>query len=435
MAKQITFSEAVTRFENLATTGISISDAIQEAVDRIYEMGRYPGATVELTLDEKDFQEDSDLGCYFLYFDEEIYDGAIGFRSDSRGWGIVDHTALYKDGINSGDMEFVDMGTVSGNVTSISFASADFDPAGASNSFSVESLVAGSAGELISLEITSSASSPQTLALVSGSAITVTPGDRARVSIGGTQSPDATEILHLSVYDTGEPPLNFLTITYDNSPNFPRIVLNNGSGITYPSLEFYADAEELDSGVPSGRWAALSGASDTSDISTASGWFATSGTGTPTVSNLSSTLQQVIDAIESNPSASSLISISSNDASGVISEVTKTFLSFPDSFNGQKRKYRCPLGFSPANGPYYCLMKLEAPELTNETIIPVASIGALKCAILAVCQEYVNDDERAMLNWQKFEQFMQRSERQVHGPKKWFCGIDSSLRRRPSQFS
>jgi hypothetical protein len=71
--------------------------------------------------------------------------------------------------------------------------------------------------------------------------------------------------------------------------------------------------------------------------------------------------------------------------------------------------------------------------LEEETVIPIP-VGPLKCAILAVCQEYVGDDERAMLNWQKFDNFITRSERQTHGPKKMFMGFDSSLRRKPTQF-
>jgi hypothetical protein len=99
-----------------------------------------------------------------------------------------------------------------------------------------------------------------------------------------------------------------------------------------------------------------------------------------------------------------------------------------------RRKYRAPLGFCPDQGPYFALMKLEAPELEDDTIIPIHSAGALKTAILAVCQEYVNDDDRAMLNWQKFDSFITKAAKQVDGPKRWSIGMDSSLRRKPTQF-
>jgi hypothetical protein len=216
MPTLMNYSDACSRFANLASTGISIADAVLEAVERIYEMGRFPGTTAEVVLEESDFVFDPDVNAHFVYLDDSIYDGAIGFRSDTRGWGIVDQAVLYKDGVNAGDLDFVDYGT-----------------------------------------------------------------------------------------------------------NF------NG------------------------------------------------------VSHL--------------------------------------------------RKYRAPMGFSPSNGPYYALMKLECPEMNDNTIIQVPT-GPLKSAVLAVCQEYVGDDERALLNWQKFDQFMTRSERQTHGPKKMFISFDSSLRRRPTQF-
>lgn len=100
----------------------------------------------------------------------------------------------------------------------------------------------------------------------------------------------------------------------------------------------------------------------------------------------------------------------------------------------QRRKYRMPLGFSLDGGPYYALMKLEAPELADDTVIPIHSIGALKCAVLAVSYEMVGDEERANLNWQKFNQLMQLSGKQVDGMKQYYVGMDSSLRRRPTQF-
>lgn len=221
MSRQITFADAVQRFGDLVTTNIAIEDAIQEAIDRIYEMGRWPGTTLELTLEEDDFVLDGDTDTYSVFFDENLYDGAIGFRNANRGWSIVDQTSLYKDGVNSGDMEFVDMGTVT-------------------------------------------------------------------VDGGG----------------------------YD-----------------------------------------------------------------------------------------------------VI-----------------RRKYRCPLGWSASSGPYYALMKLEAPQLTECDNIPIQSLGALKAAIRAVCYEYVADDARAAQEWGSFMQAMSLSTKQTAGPKKYYVGTDSSLRRKPTQF-
>ena len=319
MAKQLTYSEACTRFANLATTGISIADAVTEAVERIFEMGRYPGTTVELTLAEADFEENAELGCYFLYFDEDLYDGAIGFRSDFRGWGIVDHTALYKDGINSGDMEFVDYGTIV---------------------------------------------------------------EESRLEVTGSLNDGANPVTFPLLYDGG---------IYSNTEKTAWV---NKEAVSGPASPAY--------------WAYASGASGVS------GWILESPTATWT-------------SAETPASPDLVVTWTPSDSA--------TGTPVLDFLPWEKRKYRAPLGFSPANGPFYALMKKEAPTLESDTILPIASIGALKCAILAVCEEWVNDDERAMLNWQKFDQFMTRSERQIHGPKKFRIGMDCSLRRRPSQFS
>lgn len=214
----MTFSEAVVRFGALVTTDISIEHAIQEAVDRVFELGRWPGTTAQVELSDADFVKDVELEEFYLLFNEQTYNGMVGFRNQSRGWSIMDQTVLFKNGVNGGDLSVVDMGTV-----------------------------------------------------------------------------EVDEVL--------------------------------------------------------------------------------------------------------------------------------------------VRKYRMPLGFSPAGGPYYVLMKLEAPVLSEDSVIPVESSGALKCAIRAVCAEVVGNDAEALGHWQSFDQFIKLSERQVHGPKKFNLGMDSSLRRKPRQFN
>jgi hypothetical protein len=302
----------------LPTTGIGIEEAIQEAVDRIYEMGRWPGTTVEIELAESDFVAGLDDHEWFIYFNEELYDGAIGFRNNYRGWAIVDHTCLYRDGINAGDREFLDMGTI--------------------------------------------------------------PPEANNIIISGILSPSQTftvypvvdEVTGLTAYQTGD--------------TYPRLILSPVSsppaapdswGLYYLPTTNLAEASS---------W----GATYTEDPLDADDWEAFAGSaGSP--------------ILTASPSYG-------------------------------RRKYRAPLGFVPSEGPNYALMKLEAPTLKDDTIIPIHSAGALKCAILAVCQEYVNDDDRAMLNWQKFESFIVKAARQVDGPKRMTIGINSSLRRKPTQF-
>ena len=210
MPNVITLSSAIERFGPAMIEGLDAETIIQEAVDRIYEMGRYPGTTVEVELLEGDFIQDTTLNEWYYDFNEELYAGAIGFRSRSRGWLIMDQAALYKSGINSGDMEFIDMGTI------------------------------------------------------------------------------------------------------------------------------------------------------------------------------------------------------------------------PQDDGSEKRRYRCPLGWQPELGPFYALMKKEAPVLSADDLIPIQSIGALKAAIQAVSYEYVSDETRSQAKWAEFMQYINMSDRQNAGPKKYYIGMDSS---------
>ena len=428
MAKLMTYSQAISRFANLATTGIGIEEAIQEAVDRIYEMGRWPGTTVEIELAEADFIAGDNDHEWFVYFNEETYDGTIGFRNLHRGWSIVDHSSLYRDGINAGDREFLDMGTISSG-SGISFASLQVNPSGDDNTLNFTSAVAGTAGALTSITIASSVASSKTAVLVAGTAITITPGTKARMIISGTLTPDAS----ITVYSVQRPPAQFQSTNfyYDSGSSYPRVTiyqdfLSPWTIRYYPNLASYPSS-------PSASWQAFAGSF--TYPSDASGWNAQSGaTGTPTVTAGASIAAQVIEAIEASAEALGLVLVEAEGAStGVMASVSETFLVLPNTFSSY-RKYRAPLGFVPSDGPYYALMKLEAPVLEDDTVIPIHSAGALKCAILAVCQEYVNDDDRAMLNWQKFDSFIVKAAKQVDGPKRWSIGMDSSLRRKPTQF-
>lgn len=215
MAKRITLAEAVSRFQPYLALNIDARVLIQEAIYRIYDMGRFPGTIKELALVDGDFTEIDNE--YYLFFNEETYNGLIGFRNESMGWPIMDQTILYRDGVNGGDHSIIDMGTV---------------------------------------------------------------------------------------------------------------------------------------------------------------------------------VQDNID----------------------------------------QRKYRMPQGFSLDGGPYYALLKLEAPELADDSVIPFHSVGALKAAVVAISYESVNDDKRAMESWQLFDSLIKLSERQVEGPKKYYVGMKSCLRRKPTQF-
>jgi hypothetical protein len=110
MPKTITFGEAIARFENLVTTDIDIRDALQEAIESIYEEGRWPGTTEEIELTD-DLFVDLNNGWTVLELNDLKYAGAVGFRTDFGGWQIRHHEVLYKEGVNAGDKDFIDLGT------------------------------------------------------------------------------------------------------------------------------------------------------------------------------------------------------------------------------------------------------------------------------------------------------------------------------------
>lgn len=223
MAEHMTFDDAAARFANLASTGITIEDAIQEAVDSYYDMGRWPNTTKEVDLDSALFSEDSD-GVWTLKLDGNLYGGAIGMRNKARGFGISDIIALYREHINAGDLDFVDLGEV-------------------------------------------------------------------------TSAPT----------EDGVPPTRI-------------------------------------------------------------------------------------------------------------------------------RNYRCPLGFSLEWLPMQVLIKKVSPRLSGSDAIIIPSVPAFKAAIRAVCYEFVSDDNLAGQAWAQFERNMVKGENQFQGMKRYSIGMDSSLRRRPSQF-
>ncbi len=218
----MTFNDCVVRFANLASTGISIEAAIQEAIDSIFDIGRWPGTTREVPLTIEMFTKNT-TGEWILGLDAVEYDGVIGFRDANKGFGIRDVMALYKEKVNAGDRDFIDLG--------------------------IEESEVGSTGE------------------------------------------------------------------YD-----------------------------------------------------------------------------------------------------------------------RYRCYRAPLWFSEQSLPMYALLKKEAPILSGNDLVPVESIPALKAAIQAVCYEYLMEHSLAANCWAMFERRMMQSDKQFHGNKHYSIGMDSSLRRRPTQF-
>ncbi len=115
MAQSLTFLEAKQRFANLVTTEVDIGDAIQEVVDRAYEMGRWRGMTEEidcLSHPEVNITYDETKDESFIDFNPDVFDGAIGFRFKGKGYYIKTLVSLYQEEINVGIGYFIDLGDV-----------------------------------------------------------------------------------------------------------------------------------------------------------------------------------------------------------------------------------------------------------------------------------------------------------------------------------
>lgn len=115
MSQILTFAEAQQRFSNLVTTEVNIGDAIQEVIDRAYEMGRWRGMMEEIECTNNQYvtiREDTEKREVYFDFDPAQFDGAIGFRHGGRGYGIKTLVSLYQEDTSVGDLSFIDIGDV-----------------------------------------------------------------------------------------------------------------------------------------------------------------------------------------------------------------------------------------------------------------------------------------------------------------------------------
>lgn len=115
MSQVLTFAEAQQRFSNLVTTEVNIADAIQEVVDRAYEMGRWRGMIEEIDCTTNQYvtiTEDTEKDEIYLDIDPTKFDGAIGFRHGGRGYGIKTLVSMYQEDTGVGNLSFIDIGDV-----------------------------------------------------------------------------------------------------------------------------------------------------------------------------------------------------------------------------------------------------------------------------------------------------------------------------------
>ena len=115
MSRPTTFGEAKDKLSNLATTGLSIGDAILTAIEQVYDQARWHGTTAEKELFLSDHYQDTSTYRWYLHLDPTIWNGVIGFRTNLQGFEIQDITALYRRGIPAGEFDYVDMGIIDFN--------------------------------------------------------------------------------------------------------------------------------------------------------------------------------------------------------------------------------------------------------------------------------------------------------------------------------
>lgn len=212
--------------------------------------------------------------------------------------------------------------TTEGGTESVA-ASVTLDPAGADNSIALTAVEAGAAGNDITVEILSSATQETTDVSVVSDAITVTPGSKARMIVSGTLTDGTDPVVFPELYAVeGSPEAIW---TSDGSASFAlsgdwysvKSVAAFGAVSTW-SLRQYTDGALISAWITgSAPWPP------------SSGWTPTGAcTGTPTISDGTSSAAQVIAAINGNGAASALVTASASGAStGAVAAVSATNLS------------------------------------------------------------------------------------------------------------
>jgi hypothetical protein len=198
------------------------------------------------------------------------------------------------------------------------------DPAGDDNSVLYTAKASGSAGELVSVAYDTPATQATTDVDVTGDAITVTPGTKARMVVTGTLTMDGNPVI-------------FPTLLYSGVTNGHAAYSDDGnsSGSSYWAIwSTFFGRMMLVQASPYCQWA-----SDTTDVAypdLSAGWGGTGSTigiaGTPTVTAGISSAAQVIAAVNaSTPAAALVLASESGPSTGPVAAVAADFLTLvPD---------------------------------------------------------------------------------------------------------
>lgn len=203
----------------------------------------------------------------------------------------------------------------------LEFATLLVDPApDADNSVLYTAKTAGAGGELVSIAYAAPAASAETTVAVNTNAITVTPGTKARMTIGGTLTPDITgALLYAGLYE-GRPYWTSNSLAF--AQNFG---VNAFTILYYPSDRWLLEAYSAAGALLNAYTSDLPAAANPAD---ATGWTpASPATGTPTVTAGISNAAQVIAAVNASSPAAALVTASESGATtGPVAAVAATNL-------------------------------------------------------------------------------------------------------------
>ena len=238
------------------------------------------------------------------------------------------------DTVYAGRIEFGIAGAVSLDVSSGELTGADgphpatlvVDPSGSNNALLFTAVANGIAGRAVSVAMASPVTSQLTAVSVSGNDITITPGTKARMTIGGTLNGGAT-VFPVLLYAGTKDGEHWWTGTGTlESPNDFELHGDCAGGMfTLYSSGFHALAQI-------GLWYSGTGATWPD---AATGWTPDSGyTGTPALTAGISSAGQVVTACNAYGACSDLVTAANNtgnDGTGAVAAVAKANLTGGDS--------------------------------------------------------------------------------------------------------
>jgi len=193
-----------------------------------------------------------------------------------------------------------------------SYASVTLNPDGADNSITLTAVVPGSAGNSITGEIAVSVNDTDLTIGVTGTAILATSGDKNRMNVTGSLTPDVAGWLYYAGEVEGKPHW---------TSNGLATAVNLANGTPSQSLGYAFGGWIFSSVLANGNPEFIAGIISVAAFPDGLSFATTLGTGAITVTADAATAQQVIDAVNADAEASELVTAS---ASGTVTGAVDT---------------------------------------------------------------------------------------------------------------